>query len=902
MTLLKVDAFRSSFLFAILIALATLILFPFTGLTAQQTGTVQGTVTAADGTALNGATVSVQGTARGAITGAGGTYTIEDVPTGTQTVRVSYIGYTPATRQVTVRAGQTTTADFTISVDALSMEELIVTGTATEVRKLEASNAITTLNDEEIAESAPRSTADLLEAVPGYYIESSGGEVGNNVWARGIPQDGSYRYVAMYQDGLPIYESPELAFTNIDALHRTDETVSNMEAVRGGAASVFASNAPGGLINFVSKTGSEEGGVAKLTVGDYGLFRTDLAYGGELTDDWRFHVGGFYRFDQGVRDPGFPANDGGQVSANLTRQFEDGFIRLYGRYLNDRNIFYLPIPLQNPDSPEGIPGFDPNFGTMTSIDAGRVQIPSPTGTLEHDLRDGVHSEMRSVGAEAQFDLGDGWTIRDAFRVMSADVDFNAIFSIFNPVDAQTYGQQRATELGGFGFDYSYTHFDEDFDPATANGNGLVVESGWWNVVKPLDNFVNDLRVTRQLEDHSLTGGVYFSSYGADERWNFNNILLDVSDEARLLDLEVMGTPTPGGVQVTERGFTQFGAFYRNASSDAQVLAFYAQDEWRATEELRIDGGIRFEHARFNGNVEELETFDLEGPDTQARQGSTWGSGDFRPYDFEFDELAISIGANYSLSEELAVFGRVSDGFRMPDFDSWTDGTVNDKGEAEQVFQLEGGVKLGSPTVGLFATAFYSTLTDIPFVDEVVDETTGELITLRRFGDSRTIGLETELVYQPTQSLRIDLTSTLQRPEYTSLTFDVEPPPGAGEPGQFEGNRIRRIPEVILTVRPSYTVPGSGNVRLFGNIHYVGDRFVDDANNVTLPGWASVAAGLSFRASDRVRVQVNGDNLTNTIGLTEGNPRVGQVVGTEQDIYMARPILGRSARVSVAYTF
>jgi hypothetical protein len=62
---------------------------------------------------------------------------------------------------------------------------------------------------------------------------------------------------------------------------------------------------------------------------------------GPLGDDWRFNVGGFYRYDHGVRDPGFPGISGGQVKASITRLLPNGYFRLTGKYINDRNQFIL---------------------------------------------------------------------------------------------------------------------------------------------------------------------------------------------------------------------------------------------------------------------------------------------------------------------------------------------------------------------------------------------------------------------------------------------------------------------------------------------------------------------------------------------------------------------------------
>ena len=77
-------------------------------------------------------------------------------------------------------------------VSAQVLEEVIVTGTAGggEMRKLDASFAITNVDDEDIRRFSPQSTADLLKNVPGVWAESSGGVSGANVFVRGFPGGG----------------------------------------------------------------------------------------------------------------------------------------------------------------------------------------------------------------------------------------------------------------------------------------------------------------------------------------------------------------------------------------------------------------------------------------------------------------------------------------------------------------------------------------------------------------------------------------------------------------------------------------------------------------------------------------------------------------------------------------
>jgi outer membrane cobalamin receptor len=127
---------------------------------------------------------------------------------------------------------------------------------------------------------------------------------------------------------------------------RYDFNVAQIESIRGGSASTFASNAPGGVINLISHTGEVEGGSVQVSTGlDYDSSRVDFSYGGHLTDTLRFHVGGFYREGEGVRDSGFDGNRGGQFKFNVTQEFEGGFIRLEGKLLDDHVAGYAPAPM-----------------------------------------------------------------------------------------------------------------------------------------------------------------------------------------------------------------------------------------------------------------------------------------------------------------------------------------------------------------------------------------------------------------------------------------------------------------------------------------------------------------------------------------------------------------------------
>src|SRR5262245_30346880 len=243
--------------------------------------------------------------------------------------------------------------------ELLSMGAVVVTGTASPERtKYESSVAISTFTEKDIEQQAPKSTADLVSAVPGFWVESTAGSTQGNVFARGIIQDGGYRYVALLEDGLPLYPVSELSFYNPDQFVRVDETVDHVEALRGGTAPIFTAGAVGGTVNFVTRSpGSSSQAVFKAGFSDYGSYRGDVAWSGPINDDWGLAIGGYYRRSDGIRDPGYTADEGGQLRVKVGRSFEHGQFEIFAKYIDDKSLFVVPVPLTgNPSDPRGVNG------------------------------------------------------------------------------------------------------------------------------------------------------------------------------------------------------------------------------------------------------------------------------------------------------------------------------------------------------------------------------------------------------------------------------------------------------------------------------------------------------------------------------------------------------------------
>lgn len=871
----------------------------------QPGGAVQGQVTSLYGEPLPGIAVAVKGTRLRAMTDGKGEYTLQGLAPGRYTLEVSAKGFASQSRQVEVGEGAAL-ASFTLEMDLLAAEEIVVTAQQPD-RKIRSSTAISTLSEEELKARIPRNTADLMRVVPGFYVESSGGEVGGNLFVRGLPADGSYRYVALMEDGMPVFDSTELFFVNNDIFMRVDENLERMEAVRGGSSALYGSNAPGGVVNFINKTGGDTlAGALKASTATGGLYRLDANLNGPLGDDWRFSAGGFYRYDNGVRNPGFPASNGGQLKGSLKYLFNSdtlsGHARVTLKYLNDRNTFFLPLPFQGRFDGSGrligsdfVTGF-PVDGTLTSREGVGAQVPLPGGgQLALPLDDGQRQVGGSAMAELRLYFPEGrWELQNNLRAMQMDHSWNAMLP-FELRQADAWARQVLGESTPYRLTCANLPGAPAFgSPECATDNGLVALGGQWLVEKPMSNISNQLRFTKWADlgptSHTLTGGLYVGHYTVGNTWYFNDIVTDVRTQPRFLDLQVLDGSGSVVSSVTRNGFRGYLSNYVNGSANATLAALFLGDEVKVGDKLRVDLAGRLEHNLYQQSVEQTRRQDLGDLSTAADDNVLLGTGSFQQVDVSFTDWALSGGVNYALSDSASLYARSSRGYKMPLLDQYLFATnpadATFPSTPELLWQNEAGLKLSGSWYALAAVAYWLQLENFPSQDARVDPDTGETRFVTVFaGRAQTLGAELEAAVQPVKFFRAQGMLTVQDPRYTSFTEGEQ---------DFAGNRIRRIPQLIADLTGTFMYE---NATLAVNWSYVGHRFSNNANTVDLPGFGqfNVSAGYTF---DRFRVDLQVHNVLDDYGLTEGNPRVDESLGAVSSLFLARPILPRRFTLSL----
>ena len=163
----------------------------------SQNGKLSGKVTDDFGNPLFGVNLTIENTNKGSSTDFEGNYSINDVPPGNITVVARYLGFKTLKKEVVVTSA--TTLDFVLQEDATQLQDIIVTGVVNKATKLKSSVSITSVNVEQVEQTAPRSTAEIFRTIPGIRSESSGGEGNSNIAVRGVPiSSGGSKYLQLH--------------------------------------------------------------------------------------------------------------------------------------------------------------------------------------------------------------------------------------------------------------------------------------------------------------------------------------------------------------------------------------------------------------------------------------------------------------------------------------------------------------------------------------------------------------------------------------------------------------------------------------------------------------------------------------------------------------------------------
>ncbi len=716
-------------------------------LDAQQNGTVTGSVTA-EGTSLASAQVvlvqSGTGAQYGGITNENGRYEVSGVPAGTYDISVQLIGYTSQSRQVTVEAGGTESADFDLVPTAVSIGGIEVLAERAEARRTPV--AFTDIPKVQIQNQlGSRDLPLVLNVTPSVYSTAQGGGAGDaRINVRGFSQ----RNTAVMINGVPVndMENGWVYWSNWDGL---GDATTSIQLQRGLSAVNLATPSIGGTLNVITDPSAQDpgytlkqefgsGNFRKTTmtastgaIGDFAVTASavrkegDGIIDGTWTDAWAYYLASQYRFNDSNRleffAVGAPQRHGQNLYrlniATIDRDFafslDDYDREALASFRSEAGRFWSP----------NVGGVDPSYTgrQFTSTGPGAGVFSRHSRNFINERENYFHKPQVNLNWYSY--LGDGLTA--------------------NTVMYYSGGQGGGTgTYGSLVWDYTYGQRFADWD-ATIARNGSS-NSGSRGILRNSVNNQNTYGVIAKLQ--KVFGSVVTEA-GVDWRTATIEHYREVRD---LL----------GGVYYND--------CFRGCSSDF----------WSESEENRLLGDkINY----YNEN-----DVNWLGAHVQAEQSSSAGSfygmlGVSRiSYDFTdfftrgpaggFLELSsggltgyqVKGGAVRNVSNSWSVYGNAGLVSKVPIFDGVIDdnrGILNPDPKNETFLSFEAGTRFRAVNrkVSLDANLYFTqwnNRTRNQFIRNLLGDNQDGLVNLLGV-NARHMGVEVEGAFQPTDFLRFD---------------------------------------------------------------------------------------------------------------------------------------------------
>jgi outer membrane receptor protein involved in Fe transport len=816
-----------------------------------------------------------------------------------------------------------------------SLDEVVVTASATGVKKLDASYNIVSVDANAIKQFNPKSTADLLKLSPGIWPESSGGQTGANIEIAGIPGGGDAPFFTNMVQGSPLYGMPSLSFMDSSSLLRLDDTVERVEIVQGGPGAVFGPGQMGATANFILRRGTAEpSGSVGLTYGSEGMKRVDAFYGFSFAPSWFASFGGFFRKSDGVRDPQFPADDGGQFTATLSHDMENGSFLLWGRALNDKNQFITPVPvIENSDvSFSDYPGFNALTATYGSKPVQNVTIPSAAGGFEQaDLANGRGANMNFIGGNYDADFN-GWKVSDRFLWDGGDLNTNALFSGPNPrplsyylygcqvpqptgfcngakaVDTNNFGLVNGVPSlsgNGQGLPLSFNVNARYINGQAVDPNQSVIAQGWWYIQKRLNNINNDLHVSKEIfEGNTATVGLYATHYTDHDNWSLGNTML-MSNTPNATPITLNYTQGGQTFNLTSpQGIVNMnGNFNILEDGSATNIAPYLSDSWKVAGFL-FDVGVRYEHINANQQTCNRTNQALGTPQDLYDNNVGVCNGTFDEEHYSKDATTWTAGINYEIFSNMSVYIRANNGTHFNDFDNGIRNATQNGGfqPLQTLKNYEGGFKYQSTFAYIDVNAYHRQFTGLQYQE--TDSVGVPFGPISNYGsDSK--GINFIGTVTPIANLNITLVGDYMDGHYTHYNgclpyIDIN---GNNQCSPVDGAPLQRQPKLQFRVTPSYTwVPTWGDMTPYVTYEHVGQRYEDLTGLQPLGTYYTLGAGIVTNYGRNWQFRVQGTNLTNQIGLTEGNARKAGAAAGVGGVLLARSIEGREVQIQAKYKF
>jgi TonB-linked SusC/RagA family outer membrane protein len=616
-------------------------LFLLLGTSAWAQTTVSGKVTDAgtqDG--LAGVNVIVEGTTTGTITDIEGNYQLR-VTKENPTLVFSFIGYLP--KKVPLN-GQST-INVTLEEDVTNLEEVVVTGLASSIKRSNLANAVATVSAEELVETTSPQTLDnaLYGKVPGVNMTANGGAPGGgiNVQLRGISTLGAGSSQPLYIiDGVYVDNSTQQTgrtlvsgagggssnATQDDASSRiadiNPDDIESIEILKGpSAAAIYGTRANAGVIIITTKRG--KAGQTRVSVKQDVGFATALNLLGP--DAWNPEKINTY-YGAGTERAGRELEAYNQaVAENRVTDWEQEFYGETGLLTNtqvsisggnDKTLFFVSGGVR---SEEGIikrTGFD-RYSLRANLDhkiTNNITITSGSNYVRTNTQRGFTGNQNNTGGSIGYNIAYLPSYADIFPDAQGNYPINPYFND-NPLAIRDLGVNDVMVdrfIQSINLDANLWSSDNAFLKLSMRGgidyvssNGLVY---FPEVLQHQQASANPGDAVYSKQDNFNTNFQGFLTYNTTigDNINFNTQVGTVRLYQTLDQLLTRGRGLSGGQ--TNLRWAQVQSVLTQEEQTVTDVGIVAQEEINWDDKIIGTLGVRFDKSTLNRDQETFYPF------------------------------------------------------------------------------------------------------------------------------------------------------------------------------------------------------------------------------------------------------------------------------------------------------
>ncbi|MDO9376915.1 MAG: TonB-dependent receptor [Ferruginibacter sp.] len=252
------------------ILLLPLLLTPI--LAMAQTASIKGNVIAKD-RELPGVSVQLLPSVGGTLTDSLGNFAFTNLEAGEYTLKISTVGFIKYSRRISLKNADTLLLAINLEENKEQMEEVVVTGTLKEVRRVESPVPVEVYSPVFFKKNPTPNIFEALQNVNGVRPQLNCNVCNTgDIHINGL--EGPYTMVLI--DGMPIVSSLSTVY-GLSGI--PNSLVERIEIVKGPASSLYGSEAVGGLINIITKKPANAPALSvDLMATSWKEFNTDLGF------------------------------------------------------------------------------------------------------------------------------------------------------------------------------------------------------------------------------------------------------------------------------------------------------------------------------------------------------------------------------------------------------------------------------------------------------------------------------------------------------------------------------------------------------------------------------------------------------------------------------------------------